>query len=285
MKILIKRKKGFTIVELLVVIVVIGILATITIISYTGISNRAKTAQGQSQAVGVMKKTGIYVVDGPISSFPTSYGSLTSAATTSSYFLSGSTFTTISSSATTPAMTATSAQPGLLDYYLCGTNTTAAATRYGEVNVVTGAKFGYWDYLNGTLNTTTNSIGAVSGLHTNGYNITCYKVGIADTAAAVARAIYNESSGSFPLLASTINNNVAIGAKLPAGLTVNVAAPTSPTATTQVRYDCGVTTNNSGPCLSGTAGRIAYWDTTAGTPGIQYVYIGANTTNFWTPAS
>ena len=34
-------KLGFTIVELLVVIVVIGILAVITVVSYTGISSRA----------------------------------------------------------------------------------------------------------------------------------------------------------------------------------------------------------------------------------------------------
>ncbi len=34
--------KGFTIVELLIVIVVIGILAAITIVSYNGIQNRAK---------------------------------------------------------------------------------------------------------------------------------------------------------------------------------------------------------------------------------------------------
>ena len=42
------KNKGFTIVELLVVIVVIGILAAITIISYTGISQRATIASLQS---------------------------------------------------------------------------------------------------------------------------------------------------------------------------------------------------------------------------------------------
>jgi prepilin-type N-terminal cleavage/methylation domain-containing protein len=34
-------KRGFTIVELLIVIVVIGILAAITIVAYNGIQNRA----------------------------------------------------------------------------------------------------------------------------------------------------------------------------------------------------------------------------------------------------
>ena len=41
-------QRGFTIVELLVVIVVIGILAAITIVSYTGISQRATIASLQS---------------------------------------------------------------------------------------------------------------------------------------------------------------------------------------------------------------------------------------------
>jgi len=41
---LIKSKQiGFTIVELIVVIVIIGILATITIVSYTGISKQAES--------------------------------------------------------------------------------------------------------------------------------------------------------------------------------------------------------------------------------------------------
>lgn len=40
-----KRQTGFTIVELLIVIVVIGILAAITIVSYNGIQDRAKTSK------------------------------------------------------------------------------------------------------------------------------------------------------------------------------------------------------------------------------------------------
>ena len=50
------KQTGFTIVELLIVIVVIGILAAITIVAYNGVQNRGKTASAQSAAVNVTKK-------------------------------------------------------------------------------------------------------------------------------------------------------------------------------------------------------------------------------------
>jgi len=51
---------AFTIVELLVVIVVIGILATITVVSYSGITNRAVIANVQSDLSNASKKLKIY---------------------------------------------------------------------------------------------------------------------------------------------------------------------------------------------------------------------------------
>lgn len=51
---------GFTIVELLVVIVVIGILAAITIVSYIGISGRATVAVVQSDLTNASKQLKIY---------------------------------------------------------------------------------------------------------------------------------------------------------------------------------------------------------------------------------
>lgn len=50
------KSRGFTIVELLIVIVVIAILAAITIVAYNGIQNRAKASAGASQANTIMKK-------------------------------------------------------------------------------------------------------------------------------------------------------------------------------------------------------------------------------------
>jgi len=49
----IRKDRGFTIVELLVVIVVIGILAAITIVSYTGVTARANAAKALSNAQAV----------------------------------------------------------------------------------------------------------------------------------------------------------------------------------------------------------------------------------------
>ncbi|MNY36965.1 Type II secretion system protein G precursor [compost metagenome] len=55
-----KTTKGFTIVELLIVIVIIGILAAITIVAYNGIQNRGKAAAYQSDANSIDKKIEAY---------------------------------------------------------------------------------------------------------------------------------------------------------------------------------------------------------------------------------
>lgn len=56
------RSAGFTIVELLIVVVVIAILAAITIVAYNGIQNRAKSSAVQSTASQAAKKIGTYAV-------------------------------------------------------------------------------------------------------------------------------------------------------------------------------------------------------------------------------
>ena len=55
-----QHSRGFTIVELLIVVVVIAILAAITIVAYNGIQNRAKQSAAQSQLTQANKKILIY---------------------------------------------------------------------------------------------------------------------------------------------------------------------------------------------------------------------------------
>ncbi len=54
--------RGFTIVELLIVIVVIAILAAITIVAYNGIQDRAKSSSAQTAAAQAVKKIEVYKV-------------------------------------------------------------------------------------------------------------------------------------------------------------------------------------------------------------------------------
>ena len=57
-----KKQTGFTIVELLIVVVVIAILASITIVSYNGISTRAKESAAQSAISQVLKKVSVHAI-------------------------------------------------------------------------------------------------------------------------------------------------------------------------------------------------------------------------------
>jgi prepilin-type N-terminal cleavage/methylation domain-containing protein len=53
-------QKGFTIVELLIVIVVIGVLAAIVIVSYNGITNSANDSAVESDLATIAKKLEVY---------------------------------------------------------------------------------------------------------------------------------------------------------------------------------------------------------------------------------
>ncbi|HPR09638.1 prepilin-type N-terminal cleavage/methylation domain-containing protein [Candidatus Saccharibacteria bacterium] len=65
MVLLTKKNKGFTIVELLIVIVIIGILATLVIMTFTGIRQKDRNTQRQ---------TDIKAVNGYVESFYAEYG-------------------------------------------------------------------------------------------------------------------------------------------------------------------------------------------------------------------
>jgi type II secretion system protein G len=64
------KQRGFTIVELLVVIVVIAILAAITIVAYNGIQQRARDSSIRADLANLSKKLELYNADN--GTYPTS---------------------------------------------------------------------------------------------------------------------------------------------------------------------------------------------------------------------
>ena len=64
-----KKEHGFTIVELLVVIVVIGILAAITVVSYVGITAKANATKALANASSVQSVVEAYNADPPTGVF------------------------------------------------------------------------------------------------------------------------------------------------------------------------------------------------------------------------
>lgn len=73
------KKRGFTIVELLIVIVVIGVLAAIVIVAYNGMQTRAKNAKTVSAATAWVKALKLY--NAQWNSWPSEYSCLGNTST------------------------------------------------------------------------------------------------------------------------------------------------------------------------------------------------------------
>lgn len=150
-----KHVQGFTIVELLVVIVVIGILAAITIVSYTGITARANNTKAQSNAESVQSVAEVMNADNghyPRLSTDFSTGSLSIRLPSAiSLFYTNGTGNNATPSATNGLVT--------VWYQYCGT---IAAPLAGAE---TGGRIQVWDFTTGALSTTVTYVGTgASGL-------------------------------------------------------------------------------------------------------------------------
>jgi prepilin-type N-terminal cleavage/methylation domain-containing protein len=114
------KQKGFTIVELLIVVVVIAILAAITIVSYNGIRERAVTSQVQSALSQANKSVNAYAITN-MSNYPETLeaaGVPTSGSVTLQY--------TYDNTVTprTYEITASNGVTGSIVYYLSSTQST-----------------------------------------------------------------------------------------------------------------------------------------------------------------
>ena len=117
------KQSGFTIVELLIVIVVIAILAAITIVAYNGIQNRSKASASVSAANTLVKKAEAANAAGSVG-YPSTVAEFNAQQESS---LTGSGLTL-----GTPTSTNT---PSTVSYEKCST---PANTN--------GARIGYWNY-------------------------------------------------------------------------------------------------------------------------------------------
>lgn len=76
-----QAEKGFTIVELLIVIVVIGILVAIVVVAYTGITTQANKSKIKANATSIAKVAEARNADDAYGSYPTSAATFTSTYT------------------------------------------------------------------------------------------------------------------------------------------------------------------------------------------------------------
>ena len=154
------KDQGFTIVELLIVVVVIAILAAITIVSYNGITNRANASAAQSASASVQKKAEAYNAEK--SQYPATFAAITTGASSSdTWYLTG-----VNESTT---LTSTNGK-NTVTYTPCGvaSSGTAAPTNYAGISIYTGAKVTYFTF-SGTSTSVVN-VGQVSGTYTVGAN-------------------------------------------------------------------------------------------------------------------
>lgn len=133
------KNRGFTLVELLIVIVIIAILTVVSLVAYNGLQNRAKTTAAASAAETVAKKAEIYNTES--SGYPKDLKTLMEASSSESYSIGTDVLT--------------GASKGLDD--LTSKPNEANTIAYKACTDNKGARIFYWDY--GTNKKQTRTVG------------------------------------------------------------------------------------------------------------------------------
>jgi type IV pilus assembly protein PilA len=155
------KERGFTLVELLIVIVVIAILAAISIFAYNGITNRGKTSSGSAAASQLAKKVEAY--NSLYGAYPTycqlvtNSPSPTGAAPTAGTTGAGTCAAGGTSQGTEPKiddvtkLTLPSAAAGT--GYTAAVSNNNVVVAYWFCTATTGANIFYWDFTAGAIAT------------------------------------------------------------------------------------------------------------------------------------
>jgi len=131
------KSKGFTIVELLIVIVVIAILAAITIVAYNGIQQRAHTTSSKTAAENLAKKIEAY--NAINNAYPT-YATAANIVGTSAGQLGSTTDSSLTGSGITVGTPTATTNDTTVQIRLCTTASPVAGT-----TVPTGYVLYIWD--------------------------------------------------------------------------------------------------------------------------------------------
>ncbi len=153
------KKQGFTIIELLIVIVVIGILATIMIISYSSVTQRTNSASAEDAANLVARKLESYKSE--TGAYPYDVSVLNVDSSKPYYLNPNAVFTSLGT--TQPTV------PNTVLFLKCGTTpNTSQATIISSNNNITGARIYFWTYTNGG-----NANSYVTAGNDNGTGVAC----------------------------------------------------------------------------------------------------------------
>lgn len=128
------KNQGFTLVELLIVIVIIAILTVVSLVAYNGLQNQAKTSTAKSAADTVAKKAELY--NTAKSKYPHQLSELTDKTTgTPPVSQTGEPYYLDEKTVKTPGTAladghAPTDGANAIEYHPCGTNDSGAEVKY-----------------------------------------------------------------------------------------------------------------------------------------------------------